>query len=306
MQVVVAGGTGFIGRPLVRALVRGGARVSVITRDPARMQRHLPVGVLALGWTDSEEGSWRRVITEADAVINLCGAPIAAQRWTPAYRDELRASRVGPTRQLVQAMEDAPRERAFLSGSAVGYYGDRGDAALPESAPPAKDFLGELCVEWEAVAQEAERSGARVVLLRTGVVLGKGGGILERMSLPFRWFVGGSLGSGRQWVPWIHLEDVIGMVHWALDNRDVRGPLNLVAPNPVRMREFAGALGKAMHRPALARVPAFALRLALGDLAQALLASQRVVPEVARRLGYQWKYETLARALAEALGTEGP
>ncbi|HSV75253.1 MAG TPA: TIGR01777 family oxidoreductase, partial [Chthonomonadales bacterium] len=252
MQVVVAGGTGFIGGSLVRALARQGARVSVITRDPGRMQRHLPVGVLALGWSDDEEVTWRRAVTDADAVVNLCGAPIAGRRWTPAVRDELRASRIGPTRRLVEAMAAAPRDRVFLSGSAVGYYGDRGDAALPESAPPSTCFLGDLCVEWEAVATEAERAGARVVLLRTGVVLGKRGGILTRLTPPFRLFMGGALGAGRQWMPWVHLDDEVGMIQWALGTPELRGPLNLVAPNPVRMREFAAALGKALHRPALA------------------------------------------------------
>lgn len=298
MQIVVAGATGFIGRSLCAALTDGGHRVIALARDPAKASGKFPAGTQILAWDMKKPGEWQRAVGESEAVVNLAGESIAAQRWTPAFKQRLVSSRIETTRAIVEAIRAAERPGICLvNASAVGYYGDRGDAVVTEQTPPANTFLGQLSVDWEAEARQAEKAGARVVLLRIGIVLGEGGGALEKMVTPFRLFIGGPLGSGRQWFPWIHRDDVVGMIVWALENPQVRGPLNVTAPNPVTMREFARTLGRVLHRPSFAPAPGFALKLLLGEFAGSLLTGQRAIPEAAQRLGYQWKYPDLEGAL---------
>lgn len=298
MQIVVAGATGFIGRSLCGALADGGHRVVALARDPAKASVVLPAGTQIIAWDLKKPGEWHRAVGESEAVVNLAGESIAAQRWTPAFKQRLVSSRIETTRAIVEAIRAAARPGICLvNASAVGYYGDRGDAVVTEQTPPANTFLGQLSVDWEGEALQAERAGARVVLLRIGIVLGEGGGALEKMVTPFRLFIGGPLGSGRQWFPWIHRDDVVGMIVWALENPQVRGPLNVTAPNPVTMREFARTLGRVLRRPSFAPAPGFALKLLLGEFAGSLLTGQRAIPEAAQRLGYQWRYPDLEGAL---------
>jgi len=287
MRVLVTGGTGFVGAPLCRALRGEGHTVTVVTRDPGG------VAGAAVGWDALEPA-----VRDADALVNLAGEPIAGGRWTAARKEQIVASRIETTRALVSAVAATERRPSVLvSASAVGYYGPRGDEPLDETATPGAGFLADVCRAWEAEALAAEPLGLRVVRLRLGIVLATEGGALGRMLPPFRAFVGGPLGSGRQWMSWIHRDDVTGLVVAALDGDAWRGAVNATAPSPVTNAEFAQALGRALARPAWLRTPAAVLRLALGEMAGMLLTGQRVVPAVAERLGYAYRYRDLASAL---------
>ena len=296
VKIVVTGGTGFLGAALVDALRRDGHDVTVLTRRPARATGEVQ-------WNPTAGlDVWARSFEGAGAVINLAGEPIAGGRWTAARKRAILASRLEATSGAVAALRAAGTAGAtLLSGSAIGYYGTPGDAPLDESSPPGRDFLATVCHEWEAEAREAD---ARVVLLRTGLVLARGGGALQQLALPFRLFAGGPLGSGRQVMSWIHREDWIAMVRWALANSAVQGPLNLTAPAPVTNREMATALGRALRRPSFMPAPAVALRLALGEMADAMvLNGQRVLPRVAQSGGFTFKYASLDDALGEIYGS---
>ena len=300
MRVLVTGATGFIGRALVPALRREGHTVSVAARSQARARARLGAEVTVVG--DSLE-ALTTAAGRCDAVVNLAGEPILGRRWTAARRRQLRHSRVSGTRTLVQAIANAPaRPRVLVSGSAVGYYGDRGEQTLDESAAPATGFLAVLCQDWEAAATDAERLGLRVVRLRTGVVLGRDGGALAQMMLPFRLGIGGPIGSGRQYVPWIHLHDVVDIITTALGDERFSGPINAVAPRPVTSREFASALGRALGRPAIIPVPALALRALFGAAATVLFGGQRADAAVLRRLEFPFAFPTIEGALADIIG----
>ncbi len=303
MRVVVSGGTGFIGRALTASLDGDGHEVIVLSRHRAPAVAPGAQVVRWRGGADDAQGEWRRLVDGADAMVNLAGASLADGRWTETRRRAILESRVRATRALVQAMADAgTRPQALVSASAVGYYGPLGDERVTEAHGPGSDFLAGVCAAWEEEARAAEALGVRVVLLRTGLVLGRGGGALPRLAMPFRLFLGGPLGGGRQWMPWIHIDDVVGIIRLALERGDMAGPVNVTAPGPVRNREFARALGRALGRPAVLPAPAFALRLALGDMADALLLSgQRAVPERAAKAGYAFRHADLTRALGNLL-----
>jgi uncharacterized protein (TIGR01777 family) len=292
MRVLVTGGTGFIGSALVQSLRDRGDEAVVVSRHPDASR-----GTVA--WDTIE-----REVERADAVVHLAGEPVAAGRWTPARLQSIRGSRVQSTERLARAIASASRKpRVLVSGSAVGIYGMReDDRELDESAPPGDDVLARITVEWEAAASPARDAGTRVVHPRTGIVLGRGGGALARMATPFRWFVGGPIGSGRQWVSWIHLRDTVRALLFALDRETLSGAFNLVAPNPVRMEDFAAAVARALHRPALLRVPSAALRLALGEgLAQALLTGQRALPRKLEDAGFTFEFPVVDQACADLL-----
>ena len=300
MKVLVSGGSGFIGRSLCPALLRAGHDVRVTTRDVERAARRLPREVELVHPRGSQ--GWADAVGGCDAVINLAGESIAEGRWTPMRKRALRRSRLVTTRSLVDACAAVDRgPSVFVSVSAVGYYGPRGDERLAEDAPPGEDFLARLCVDWEAEASRAAGLGMRLVLPRLGVVLGDHGGALERMVVPFRLFVGGPVGSGRQWLSWVHRSDVIALLVDALDNERMTGPLNLAAPDARRMKDFSRALGAALRRPSWIPVPSPVLRLMLGEMAEMLLHGQRVVPAAAEAAGYRFRYRTLGDALAEIL-----
>ena len=295
MQIVIAGGTGFLGRALGGALRSDGHRVRVLTRQPRDADD--------VAWSPDPNAQrplpWASAIDGADAVINLAGESIAGARWNAARKKAIRDSRLTATGALVLAIANARRRPPVLiSASAVGFYGNRGDERLTEDSSPGADFLADVCRDWERIALEVATI-SRVVRMRTGVVLGRGGGALPPMALPFRLFVGGPVGSGTQYLSWIHIDDWVAMVRWALHTEAVSGAINLTAPAPVTNTEFAHALGRALHRPAFVRTPAFALRVLLGEeMADALiLGGQRVLPARAETMGYSFKYATLESAL---------
>jgi uncharacterized protein (TIGR01777 family) len=309
MRVVLAGGSGFLGRPLAESWAEDGHDVRVLTRSlrPGQSRHESGTGVpgiTSLGWNpDGGSGPWAVAVNGADAVINLAGASVAGKRWTAKYKAELRASRLLATRSLAAAVTSAASPPAvFVSASAVGYYGDGGDRLLTEASPPGGDFLARLCVDWEQEAGRAAREGVRLAVIRTGIVLEQSGGSLGEMTPIFRLFAGGPMGSGRQYMSWIHRLDWVEMVKWIVETPAAAGPINLTAPNPVTNRDFAHALGRALHRPALIPAPAFALRAVLGEFAGSVLTGQRVVPARATALGYVFRYPELAIAFRGIFG----
>jgi uncharacterized protein (TIGR01777 family) len=294
VTIVLAGGSGFLGRALHARLTRDGHRVITLTRRPRPDARD------QVAWDpDGSVGSWSSVLEGAAAVVNLAGEGIADRRWNDARKRALRESRILPTRSLVTAFRIGKHPASMLlQGSAVGYYGPHDDEVVTEDTPAGTDFLGELCVAWEREAEPAATQ-ARVVWLRTGLVLHPDGGALGGMLPPFRLGVGGRLGSGRQYMPWIHLDDWVSLVVWAMTTADARGALNGTAPNPVTNAEFTRALASAIHRPAIFPVPGFALRILLGEFADSLLTGQRAIPARAEQLGFQFRFNDLASALSD-------
>lgn len=297
MKILIAGSTGFVGNALIPTLKKAGHTVCRLVRP----------GTVVKGGDDGFQVVWNPGTGElggaavgADAVVNLAGASIADRRWTQKRKEELRSSRVDATRALVTALAKmSARPRVLVSASGIGIYGDRGEDVLTEENQPGNDFLSQLAKEWESEALKAEALGVRVVVARLGMVLAQQGGALPKMMLPFRCFVGGRISSGRQWVSWVALEDVLQALLFALENGNVRGPLNVISPQPVRNAEFTKALASALHRPALFPAPAFALRLAVGEMADALLlSSQRVLPRKLEQLGFHFQHPDLNEALA--------
>jgi uncharacterized protein (TIGR01777 family) len=297
MRVFVTGATGLIGRRLCAALVARGHAVTALTRqEPARARL---AGAEVLRGDPGVPGPWLDALARADACVQLAGEPVAAGRWTPARKAEIERSRVAAA-AAVAALVAERGPRVLVQGSAVGYYGSRGDEPLDEAAPPGDDFLARVCVRWEAAAAPAARR-ARVVLLRTGMVLAPEGGALPELARPFRFLAGGTVGDAGAWKPWIHADDEVGLAVWALEEERVAGPLNACAPEPARAGELARALGAALGRPSLLPAPAAAVRLALGELAGVVLASQRVLPQKALGLGYRFLHPSLGPALRDLL-----
>jgi len=309
MRVVIAGGGGFLGSPLSWAWAEEGHDVRVLTRGLAPGQaQHEPgtgkPGITRVGWVpDGRAGELAREFEGASAVINLAGTSIAGARWTPARKASIRDSRLLATRSLAAAFaETAAPPTTFISASGVGYYGDRGSEVLTEDSPPGSDFLAQLCVDWEAEARRAERPGTRVVLLRSGIVIEKGGGALPQMMRPFRFFAGGPLAGGRQYMSWVHRHDWSEMVRWIVETPEIAGAVNVTAPHPVTNAEFSRALGRALRRPSLAPVPRFALTIVLGEMAAAVLASQRALPTRAQSAGYHFRYPEIDIAFRGIFG----
>jgi len=301
MRILVTGGTGFIGRALIPRLRADGHTIVAWVRSEARARAALEGDVELVPASRPE--ALAGAVARADAVVNLAGEPVVGKRWTAERRRALEESRIGVTRDLVGAIAAAsPRPRVLVSGSAVGWYGDRGDERLTESSSPGDDFLARLCRSWEEAARAAEASGVRVATLRTGVVLGPGGGALAPMLPPFRLGVGGPVGSGRQYFPWIHRQDLVAAIAAMIVDARYRGPVNGVGPQEATSRMFAAALGRALHRPAVLPMPAFALRLIFGEAASVLLASQRAEPRVLLANGFTFAFPDLDRALADILG----
>lgn len=295
MRVAVTGASGFIGRRLVARLVSEAAEVVTLGRKPAAQR-----AVDFIPWQASDPVD-KQAFNGIDAVIHLAGEPVA-QRWSAEVKKRIHDSRVIGTRNVVTALWDGnSRPRVMVAASAVGYYGDRGEEVLTERSRPGNDFLAQTCVKWEAESRRAEELAVRVVMLRTGMVLGAGGGALATMVPPFRAGVGGPVGSGKQWVPWIHLDDMVEIIMWALHDTRVSGPVNATAPHPVRNAEFAKELGHALGRPSLVPVPAFGLKLMYGEMAGVVLGSQRVVPEGALAAGYTFRHPELGPALRQIL-----
>lgn len=297
MKITISGASGLIGRRLMKSLAADGHSLNVLSRHAGT---NMPGGVRLSVWDPPKGEPPADGLRDSDAVIHLAGEPVG-QRWSAEAKQRIRDSRVDGTRNLVQALSKLPhRPEILICGSAVGYYGSRGDETLLESSTPGEGYLAEVCKAWENEAMAAEPLGIRVVRLRTGVVLDSRGGALKRMLPPFRLGAGGKLGNGRQWMPWIHIQDLVGLIQFALD-RPLRGPLNGVAPYPVVNADFTKALAASVKRPAIFPVPAFALRLLFGEMSEILLASQRVLPKEAQAAGFPFRFAQLAPALADLL-----
>jgi uncharacterized protein (TIGR01777 family) len=306
MRLIIAGGSGFLGRALADTLAAAGHHVQILTRQSAATARAASARAHErIAWTPdgTASGPWASACSGADLIVNLAGESIAAGRWTAARKAMLRDSRVLPTRSLAQAIARAAKPpSALVSASAIGYYGDRSGETLTEDSGPGQDFLADLGVEWEREALAAEATGTRVVLLRTGIVLDPREGALAKMVPPFRLFAGGPFGSGRQYMSWIHRDDWVSLAKWAIETAAARGPLNLTAPGPVTNAEFARALGRVLRRPAIIPAPRFALELMLGEMAGPLLFhSQRVLPAKALASGFRFAHPDLDEALANLL-----
>jgi uncharacterized protein (TIGR01777 family) len=302
-RVVVTGATGLIGQEVCAALITKGYEVVVFSRDPQSARTKVPGASNYVAWTPAESGPWASAIDGAYGVINLAGASIAGKRWTPAYKQEILDTRVIGTRGLVAAMAAAKdKPQVFVSGSAVGYYGPRDNTPLDEGALPGEGFLTDVVKAWEAEALEAEALGIRTALIRTGVVLAKDEGALPQMVLPFKFFAGGPILPGTQWVSWIHHRDEVGLIVLALENEQARGPINAVAPGAQMYKDFARTIGGVMGRPSWAPVPGFAVQILVGESAELVTTGQRVVPKRAQELGYRFQYPVSEGALREILG----
>ena len=301
MKIFVTGGTGFVGSNLVRKLTESGHEVTLLTRSPAKSPPW-PQAVSYLEGNPAEKGTWQEIVPHHDGIINLAGASIFG-RWTKDAKKSIRDSRLLTTQNLVHALSKRPSKTAFLfSTSAVGYYGFRDDEELDESSPPGEGFLASLSQEWESAALEAEKHGARVVLLRFGIVLGREGGALKQMIPVFRKYLGSSLGSGKQWFSWIHLQDLISVYLFLIEKHRISGPINCTSPQPVRNQELTKSLGEALGKPTfMPSVPGFLLRLILGEFGSVLLRGQRVLPRRLLEEGYRFQFPDLKGALKDLL-----
>lgn len=296
MKILITGATGFLGRRVCEVLSQAGHTLIALSRDPTKAKQRVPALTEAFRWDALGEA-----LKGCDAIVHLAGETVAG-RWTNAKKKAIRDSRVVSTRNLVNALAPlSARPRVLISASAIGYYGDRGEEALTEDSSPGSDFLAQVCRDWESEAARAESFGIRVVRLRIGLVLGPGGGALQAMLPLFKLGLGGPMGSGNQFWSWVHRDDVAGAIAFALEREDLRGPINMTAPQPVRQREFARALGRVLRRPAILPAPAFALKIALGEFASELLSSKKVLPQRLQQVGYRFRFAELESALQEIL-----
>lgn len=301
MRVVLPGGSGLIGRAVAADLAAAGHEPVVLTRDPAKLT-DLPPGTRAEKWDGKTAAGWSALLDRESAIVHLAGEGIADKRWSEERKRQLLDSRVRSSAAVLAGIEAAAvRPKVLLQASGIGYYGDTGEAEVGEDHPPGDDFLGRLAVAWEDATKPAEALGLRRAVLRTGIVLAREGGAFPKLLLPFRLGAGGPLGSGRQWFPWIHMADEVGAIRFLIEHDEAQGPFNLCAPHPERNADFGHALGKALGRPSFLKTPAFALKIALGELAEALLAGQKAFPRHLLALGYTFRFPDLESALADLL-----
>ncbi len=300
MRVVITGGTGLIGQALSASLLAEHHDVAVLSRNPDAAPP-VPPGVDVVQWDARTSDGWGALANGANAIVNLAGASLN-HRWTPRYKNRIRESRVNAGRAVVQAVHEAnQRPHVVLQASGAGYYGPRRNEIIGEGAPPGDGFLGQTAIAWEESTAAVEALGVRRVIIRSGVVLSATGGAFPLMTLPFRFFLGGQLGSGRQWLPWIHIADEVGAIRFLIARQSAAGPFNLTAPHPVTNAEFTRRLGQAMARPAFLRAPAWALRLAMGEMSTVVLEGQRAVPRKLLDKGFTFRFPTLQPALHELL-----
>ena len=301
-RIVIAGGTGFIGRHLSPFLLQKGHEVVVLTRS-----RNLPSkssGAEMVQWDGRTIGPWIRSLDGAAAVVNLAGENIGAKRWSAARKAEIIDSRIGPTSAIVDGIKEVTlKPQVLVNISAVGFYGERGDEEVTEQAEKRKGFLADTVDRWEDAARKVERLGVRLVILRNGVVLGRSGGALPRMVIPFRIFIGGPIGSGRQWFPWIHMDDLLEIIWLSIHHESVKGVFNAVSPGLMTMGDVSKTIGKTLHRPSWIPVPAFILRLMLGEMSDMILGSQKVLPARLAEVGFRFRYPTLGPALSSILSS---
>lgn len=297
MNILITGGTGFIGGALCRELKDSGHNIIITTRRPSDSKEKLI-------WNPPELIP-QETMSKINAVINLAGESITAGRWTKERKERIMTSRVAATHALAESIKNTdPRPEVLISASAVGYYGPHGDENVTETTPPGTDFLADVCKKWEAEALKAEASGVRVVIVRFGTVLESDGGALPKMARPFKFFAGGPIGSGKQWFPWVHRDDLIGFIQYALENNTNTGPFNVTSPQPVTNKGFSSALGRALGRPSWLPVPGLVLKIAFGELGSVLTTGQRVIPERILKTGYQFKYPDVDSALRAIFGNK--
>lgn len=306
MKVAITGATGFVGSRLVEKLHDREHQILVFTRNSTKAKKVFPNSAFpnleTIEYNPKESGDWQQAISGCDAVINLAGEPIS-ERWTPQHKREIMESRQLGTRKIVEAIKQAEsKPEVLINSSAIGYYGTSETATFDESSASGNDFLAQVCQQWEAEAEKVKEAGVRLVIIRTGIVLGNGGA-LAKMIGPFKMFAGGPIGSGRQWFSWIHREDLVNLIIEALKRADMEGVYNATAPNPVKMAQFCQTLGDVLHRPSWLPVPDFALELLLGDGAKVVLEGQQVLPKKTQSAGFQYQYPTLKPALTEILAS---
>jgi uncharacterized protein (TIGR01777 family) len=305
MKIVITGATGLIGKELCKELISKGDEITIFTGNPFKAKLLIKGAKEYICWNYHKPEEWEDYINEKDAVIHLAGASIAGKRWTESYKRTILESREISTKNLVKAIETAGQKPGlFISSSAVGFYGNAGNEILTEESKNGSDFLSQVCRVWEASAEKVEVQGIRRVSIRTGIALSNKGGAYKRILLPFKLFIGGHIGNGKQWFPWIHIEDLIRIYIYALDNRSINGVVNAVSPYPVLANEFAKCIGKTIHRPSWFPVPIFALKLFIGKAAESVVASQRVVPKKLLDAGFKFKFEKIEEALQDLLTTE--
>jgi hypothetical protein len=298
MKILITGGTGFVGTQLTSRLIKDNHEVTILSRS-AKRSGEIPKGMSYLQGDPTQKGSWQEAIKNHDAVINLAGASIFS-KWTEEHKKAIRESRVSTTRNIVKGIPSHPQKQfTFLSTSAVGYYGFCGDEELTEESPHGDDFLARIASEWEGEALKAKEEGARVVITRFGIVMGEKGGALGQMIPLFKKFIGGPIGSGRQWFSWIHIKDLSETFVFLMKHPEISGPVNVCAPNPVRNKDLAKALGKALHRPSFMPAPAFMIKLVLGEFGSVILEGQRVIPKRLLDSGFDFKYPEIDKALQE-------
>ncbi|RPH86478.1 MAG: TIGR01777 family protein [Chroococcales cyanobacterium metabat2.561] len=302
MKIAITGATGFVGSRLVVKLYDRGDDILILTRNPDKARRIYPKSIYPkieiIPYIATESGDWQKEISGCDAVINLAGEPIS-ERWTGEAKRAIVASRQIGTEKIVEAIALADQKpKVLINSSAIGYYGTSETASFDENSPPGGDFLADVCKKWETAAQKVKDYGTRLVILRTGIVLGNGGA-LGKMIPPFKLFAGGPIGSGRQWFSWIHRDDLINLIIYCLDRQGISGTFNATAPNPVRMKEFCQILGEVMKRPSWLPVPDFALEILLGEGAKIVLEGQEVLPKATQAIGFDYRYPNLEAALEE-------
>jgi uncharacterized protein (TIGR01777 family) len=306
MRIFLMGGTGLVGSRLIKRLLDRKDQVVLLTRRPEVARQRWAEAVTVVSGDPMQAGDWARAVDDCQAVVNLVGEGVFNRRWRARFRQLLHDSRIKSTEHVVKALAEAPRTAAgqpktLVNASAIGYYGPHGDEELTEDSPPGNDFLAQLCVDWEKAARRVEPHGVRLAIVRIGVVLDKQGGALRQMLRPFKWFVGGPVGSGRQYVSWIHHEDLVGLILLGLDNAEASGVLNGTAPQPVTNKQFSKALGRALHRPSFLPTPRFALRVMLGPVSTLVTTGQRVLPRRALELGYAFKFPEIDGAMRDAV-----
>ncbi len=302
MKVLIAGGSGFIGRHLAGRLLQEGHTIAILSRRPELHRAALPAAVEWIEWQVRAGGDWLNRLPEFDAVINLAGENIGAGWWTAAKKRRILESRLQATQALIDGMQQTgARPAVYVNASAIGYYGSRGDDVIDETSPGGNDFLAQVCREWETAAEKADAWAQRRCIVRIGMVLGRDGGALPQMVMPFKLFVGGKIGSGRQWMSWIHIHDLARAFAFILQTAGARGVVNATAPNPVTNAEWTQTLARVLHRPALFPVPAAVLKLGLGEKSVLALQSQRVLPKALLSLGFRFQFPTLEEALADLL-----
>lgn len=301
MKVFITGGTGLIGQELIPALLARGDEIVCLSRDLEKAKSLLPSRVELVAGNPVIPGDWELSLTECDAVINLAGEPVFDGIWTKGKKRNIRRSRLSTTSNIVDALSRNQRPSVLINASAVGYYGDAGEAALGENSEPGQGFLPRLACEWEHTAAQAGNESLRVVMIRIGIVLTMAGGALPKMIRPYKMGFGGQMASGRQFFPWIHIDDLVRVVLLALDEKDLSGPINASVPVPPRQKEFARALGKALNKSSLFSFPGFLLKIFLGEKTEIVMASQRVVPNVLKVKGFKFQYEELDDALAQLI-----